>query len=127
MPPIKYQLRLGILSTAAVVGLTAYNNFVREHRVRVHPHFLADRYVYPLGCPSQTYRESEDIPLSCASRRYVFDDWDGFGLGWPGPVGNYKGVKVGTYYRVGNDLIGFRCSFGECTVQGVERNVYNVR
>lgn len=92
-----------------------------------HPNIWSDAYVSPRGCTVKQYQNLDPIELACAEKRYAFDDWAAYGLQYPGGVGYHDGRKTGTYYRVGDDLVGFQCPFGQCSVLGVERRVFHRR
>jgi hypothetical protein len=93
----------------------------------VHPRFFAAPYVAPMGCFAKDYREGDTISITCADNKYLFDNWEKYGLEWPGRLGVESGHKFGTYYRVGNDLIGMQCGFGDCNAKAIERNVFTVK
>jgi len=98
--------------------------WMNRPRPYIHPHFIAARYRFPTGCAVRGYAGGESIALACAEPEYRFDDWAKYGLRWPGKPGWRDGRQTGTYYRVGDDLIGIQCAFDDCIVNGVERNVF---
>lgn len=100
-----------------IVGVTvlAMMGYTRDGPY-THPHFSADPYIAPQGCAVRSYELFDEIAESCADGRYLFAAWRKYGLRSPG--------KGGTYYRVGNDLIGINCNYGKCSVRGTEPKVF---
>jgi hypothetical protein len=115
--------------TIFLATLTAFGVFAwLQFRPRIHPQFDSEPYIAPAGCENRTYKYGDAIALACAEERYRFDQWREYGLPSPGKIGWTEGKWRGTYYRVGNDLVGFTCNRDiDCWVLGVESNVYRVK
>lgn len=112
-----FEKKMAIILVGATVIMTM--DAIRT-KPYTHPQFVADPYIAPQGCAVRSYEGHDDIAESCADRRYLFTGSREYGLQYPG--------KGGAYYRVGNDLVGINCDYGECHVHGsVEQNVFLVR
>lgn len=118
--------RLGVATFCIVLCIFIPIIWITRPQPYIHPHFLAAPYRAPAGCAVRTYSDGEPISLACADPGYQFDAWAKYGLRWPGRPGLQDGRQTGTYYRVGDDLIGIQCAVDDCIVNGVERNVYRV-
>lgn len=118
--------RLAAATFCVVLCFFAPVIWMNRPRPYIHPRFVAAPYQVPTGCAVRTYSNGDAIPLACADPSYRFDGWAKYGLRWSGRPGLYDGHWTGTYYRVGDDLIGIQCGFDHCIVNGVERNVYHV-
>jgi hypothetical protein len=104
--------------------MTYFISWIKQ-KPYIHPHFFAMPYEAPEGCDDRQYQEGDQVSIACADPRYRFDIWKQYGLDFPGKMGWHDGKKTGTYYRIGNDLVGFSCTSFGCPVHAVEKNVFH--
>jgi hypothetical protein len=93
-----------------------------------HPEITAASYIAPKGCAVREYKFGEPIAESCADGRYLFEDYQKYGLRAPGRRKTMNGRKCGAYYRIGSDLVAITCIGRRAFyARDTEKNVFIVR